>query len=53
MGLPCAPRKEGADVRSGHGLGDGRAIAALAWVRFAEHPTARNVRAAIAGTLGL
>lgn len=29
------------------------AIAALAWVRFAEHPTARNLRAAIADTLGL
>jgi len=26
------------------------AIAALAWVRFAEHPTARNLRAAIADT---
>lgn len=29
------------------------AIAAVAWVRFAEHPTARNLRAAIADTLGL
>lgn len=29
------------------------AIAALAWIRFAEHPTARNLRAAIADTLGL
>ena len=29
------------------------AIAALAWVRFAEHPTARNLRAAIADTLDL
>jgi hypothetical protein len=29
------------------------AIAAGAWVRFAEHPTARNLRAAIADTLGL
>ena len=29
------------------------AIAALAWVRFAEHPTARNLRVAIADTLGL
>jgi hypothetical protein len=29
------------------------AIAALAWVRFAEHPTARNLRTAIADTLGL
>lgn len=29
------------------------AIATLAWIRFAEHPTARNLRAAIADTLGL
>jgi hypothetical protein len=29
------------------------AITAAAWVRFAEHPTARNLRAAIADTLGL
>lgn len=29
------------------------AIAAAAWVRFAEHPTARNLRAAIADTLDL
>jgi hypothetical protein len=28
-------------------------LAALAWVRFAEHPTARNLRAAIADTLSL
>lgn len=28
-------------------------LAALAWVRFADHPTARNLRAAIADTLGL
>lgn len=29
------------------------AIAGLAWIRFAEHPTARNLRAAIADTLDL
>lgn len=29
------------------------AIAAAAWIRFAEHPTARNLRAAIADTLDL
>ncbi len=28
-------------------------FAALAWIRFAEHPTARNLRAAIASTFGL
>lgn len=28
-------------------------IAALAWIRFAQHPTARNLRVAIADTLGL
>jgi hypothetical protein len=29
------------------------ALAAVAWIRFADHPTARNLRAAIADTLGL
>lgn len=29
------------------------AVAAAAWVRFAERPTARNLRKAIADTLGL
>lgn len=29
------------------------AIAAAAWIRYAEHPTARNLRAAIADTLNL
>ena len=29
------------------------ALAALAWIRFAQHPTARNLRAAIIDTLGL
>ena len=29
------------------------ALAAAAWVRYAEHPTARNLRVAIADTLGL
>jgi hypothetical protein len=29
------------------------AVVALAWVRFAEHPTARNLPAAIADTLNL
>jgi hypothetical protein len=29
------------------------AVAAAAWVRVAEHPTARNLRKAIADTLGL
>lgn len=29
------------------------ALATAAWVRFAEHPTARNLRKAIADTLGL
>ncbi len=29
------------------------ALAAMAWVRYAEHPTARNLRAAIADTLDL
>jgi hypothetical protein len=28
-------------------------LAALAWVRYAEHPTARNLRAAIAATLDI
>jgi hypothetical protein len=28
-------------------------LAALAWVRFAQHPTARNLREAIIDTLGL
>jgi hypothetical protein len=28
-------------------------LAAAAWVRFADHPTARNLRAAIADTLAL
>ncbi len=28
-------------------------LAALAWERYAQHPTARNLRAAIAATLGL
>ena len=28
-------------------------LAVLAWVRYAQHPTARNLRAAIAATLGL
>jgi hypothetical protein len=28
-------------------------LAGLAWIRFADHPTARNLRAAIADTLGL
>jgi hypothetical protein len=27
------------------------ALAALAWLRYAKHPTARNLRAAIAATL--
>jgi hypothetical protein len=29
------------------------ALAAVAWVRYADHPTARNLRAAIADTLSL
>jgi hypothetical protein len=29
------------------------ALATLAWVRYAQHPTARNLRAAIAATLDL
>lgn len=29
------------------------AIAAAAWVRYAEHPTARNLRKAISDTLDL
>jgi hypothetical protein len=29
------------------------ALAALAWVRYAQHPTARNLRAAIAASLDL
>jgi len=29
------------------------AIAGCAWVRYAEHPTARNLRAAIIDTLDL
>jgi hypothetical protein len=28
-------------------------LATVAWIRFADHPTARNLRAAIADTLGL
>jgi hypothetical protein len=28
-------------------------IAALAWVRYAKHPTARNLRAAVAATLDI
>jgi len=28
-------------------------LVALAWIRFARHPTARNLRAALADTLGL
>ncbi len=28
-------------------------IAAVAWVRYAEHPTAKNLRVAISDTLGL
>lgn len=28
-------------------------LAALAWVRYAQHPTARNLRAAIADTLDI
>ncbi len=28
-------------------------IAAVAWLTYAEHPTARNLRAAIIDTLGL
>lgn len=29
------------------------ALAALAWVRYAKHPTARNLRAAIVATLDI
>jgi hypothetical protein len=29
------------------------ALAVFAWVRYAQHPTARNLRAAIAATLDL
>lgn len=29
------------------------ALAAMAWVRYADHPTARNLRTAIADTLSL
>ena len=29
------------------------ALTAAAWIAFTEHPTARNLRAAIADTLGL
>jgi hypothetical protein len=29
------------------------AIAAMAWITFAEHPTARNLRIALQDTLGL
>jgi hypothetical protein len=29
------------------------ALAALAWVRYAKHPTARNLRTAAAATLRL
>ena len=28
-------------------------LVALTWIRFAQHPTARNLRAALADTLGL
>ena len=28
-------------------------LAALAWIRFAQHPTARNLRAALTDTLTL
>jgi len=29
------------------------ALAAAAWIRYADHPTARNLRVAIADTLSL